>query len=101
MKGIKNCGECADYDWRRHKCRICKDEGTAQDPFYADCPLPDVETVRHAYWTCVNTDENVYMCDGEGGCGCTIQLIEGTPEENMFDYCPECGAKMDGGAGVR
>lgn len=54
------------------------------------------EDRAHGEWTCVNTDENVYMCDGDDGCGCTIQLIEGTPEDNMFDYCPECGARMDG-----
>ena len=43
MKGIKVCGECANYDWKKHKCRIgCLDDSDAQARFYSDCPLPDV-----------------------------------------------------------
>ena len=43
MKGIKLCGECINYDWKRHKCKIgCNDDSNAQAPFYGDCPLPDV-----------------------------------------------------------
>ena len=43
MKGIKVCGDCANYDWKKHKCRIgCNDDSNAQAPFYGDCPLPDV-----------------------------------------------------------
>jgi hypothetical protein len=43
MKGIKVCGECGNYDWKRHKCKIgCNDDSNAQAPFYGDCPLPDV-----------------------------------------------------------
>ena len=43
MKGIKLCGECANYDWKKHKCKIgCNDDSNAQAPFYGDCPLPDV-----------------------------------------------------------
>ena len=43
MKGIKLCGECGNYDFKKHKRRIgCKDDGDAQASFYGDCPLPDV-----------------------------------------------------------
>lgn len=43
MKGIKLCGECINYDWKKHKCKIgCNDDSNAQAPFYGDCPLPDV-----------------------------------------------------------
>ena len=43
MKGIKLCGECINYDWKKHKCKIgCNDDSDAQSPFYGDCPLPDV-----------------------------------------------------------
>lgn len=43
MKGIKLCGECANYDWKKHKCKIgCCDDSNAQAAFYGDCPLPDV-----------------------------------------------------------
>lgn len=55
MKGIKICGDCANYDWKKHKCKICKDKGKPTDPFYTDCPLPDVEEVKHS------TKENKYI----------------------------------------
>lgn len=43
MKGIKLCGECGNYDYKKHRCRIgCKDDSNAQASFYGDCPLPDV-----------------------------------------------------------
>lgn len=31
-------------------------------------------------------------------CGCDWTTIDGTPQENNMRYCPECGAKMKGGA---
>lgn len=43
MKGIKLCGECGNYDYKKHRCRIgCIDDSNAQASFYGDCPLPDV-----------------------------------------------------------
>ena len=43
MKGINVCGECGNYDWKKHRCRIgCIDDSNAQAKFYGDCPLPDV-----------------------------------------------------------
>lgn len=43
MKGIKLCGDCVNYDWKKHKCKIgCNDDSNAQASFYGDCPLPDV-----------------------------------------------------------
>ena len=60
MKGIKLCGECANYDWKKHKCRIgCNDDSDPQASFYGDCPLPDVEPVQS--WISVDErlpDEN-------------------------------------------
>ena len=31
-------------------------------------------------------------------CGCPWTLIEGSPEDNGMNYCPNCGAKMESGA---
>ena len=43
MKGIKLCGDCVNYDWKKHKCKIgCNDDSNAQASFYGDCPLPSV-----------------------------------------------------------
>ena len=41
-KLIKVCGECANYDWKKHRCKLGCNEGEPQEPFYRDCPLPSV-----------------------------------------------------------
>ena len=58
-------------------------------------PKVDVAPIKHAKWECVNESENVWMRTGENGCGNEIILLEGTPNENEWYYCPHCGAKMD------
>lgn len=61
-------------------------------------PTADVAEVKHGKWECVNESENVWMCTGADGCGGEILLLEGTPHDYEWNYCPNCGAKMDGGA---
>ena len=34
---------------------------------------------------------NTYECPY---CDFILQLMEGTPEENLYNYCPKCGAKL-------
>jgi hypothetical protein len=34
------CGDCVQYDWKKHKCRLgATEEGLPHDRFYRDCPL--------------------------------------------------------------
>ena len=93
MKGITVCADCVYYNLKRHKCnRGCTDEGKPTDHFYADCPLPDVEPVRHAHWITKTRHEHYpsgkeYEEDYCSACG-----MRGSIE---YDYCPHCGAKMD------
>lgn len=94
MKGIKCCAECADYSLKKHKCtRGAKDPGKATDSFYADCPLDDAEPVRHARWNYRHEDDWCYCT----ACGTDAEGSDGECLET--DYCPHCGARMDGGAG--
>lgn len=63
-----------------------------------DIPTANVAPVRHGRWNeespdCLDGD-SVYVCSV---CGETWTLIEGTPLDNNMHYCPNCGAKMDGG----
>ena len=48
-------------------------------------------------WTVVELndwgDEVIYECPI---CKEAFQIIEGTPEENSYNYCPNCGADMRG-----
>lgn len=48
MKGIRCCGDCGYYNWKKHKCTRATDEGDNTSSFYADCPLPDVVPAQEA-----------------------------------------------------
>ena len=75
---------------------------TADDMAYAYLEMINEELtlkmkpVIHAHWIpCENeTGEgsNTYKCSA---CGEIQMLIDGTPKENGWKYCPHCGAKMD------
>ena len=91
MKGITCCGDCGYYNWKKHRCTRAKEEGAAQDHFYADCPLPDVAPVVHAKWIPHKTPsgretvfERCSMCN------------HATVVTRRSPFCPNCGAKMDG-----
>lgn len=44
MKLIKLCGECADYDKKKHRCRRgANREDDPRNTFYDDCPMQDFE----------------------------------------------------------
>lgn len=91
MKGIKCCAECADYSLKKHKCtRGAKDPGKATDSFYADCPLDDAEPVRSGRWNYRHEDDWCYCT----ACGVDAEGSGGECLET--DYCPHCGAKMNG-----
>lgn len=58
-----------------------------------DEPAADVAPVRHGRWE--ETDWETWRCTH---CGIEWQFLDGmTPEENDAFYCPQCGARMDGG----
>lgn len=54
----------------------------------------DAEPVKHAYW------EEKQDMNGDTYYHCTnckegFVLLEGTPKDNLYYYCPNCGAKME------
>lgn len=61
-----------------------------------DCPMQDVQPIKHAHWIDeeleLGEDFCLYKCSN---CGEEFQLMDGTPNDNDYDYCPHCGAKMD------
>lgn len=98
MKGIKLCAECADYDKKKHRClRGANIETNAVDPFYDDCPLPDVAPVVHGRW---EENEDEYYSLHIVKCSVCREEWCFEVEDDIFDlnyrYCPNCGAKMDG-----
>lgn len=59
-------------------------------------PAADVRPVVHARWEPEDDvfDDSTWCCSA---CHEPWTLIAGTPEENGMHFCPNCGAKMDGG----
>lgn len=58
------------------------------------CTLNRPSAVRRGRWTDHNDewDGGYYECSV---CGEAFTFIEGTPKENLYNYCPNCGARME------
>ena len=61
--------------------------------FCQSIPAADVQEVRHGRWIEQEADmDTIYECSV---CGEPFVTLEGTPADNLWNYCPNCGAKMD------
>lgn len=72
--------------------------GTFSEGCYTDAietvrnaPAADVEPVKRAWWI---DEEGIIVCSN---CGASMEVTDSFGEENHRNYCPNCGAKMDGG----
>ena len=58
-------------------------------------PEADVVPAQHGQW--IEEEESngdpYYICSV---CNAEFVCVEGTPDENQYYYCPNCGARMDG-----
>ena len=104
MKGITCCGDCVYYNIKKHKCIRCEnvEPEDAREHFYADCPLPDAEPVRHGH----NENREYHEVDEFRCSECGLHLEDWTryvydedsdeeyAQEYVFKHCPECGAKV-------
>lgn len=94
MKGITYCGECIYYSTKKHKCmRGASVETDPRAHFYDDCPLPEVEPVKHGKWIRKKTtpDTERYICSG---CFVTGKYRVWLGVDGL-NYCPYCGARME------
>lgn len=88
---------------RENQCKKCSDIGLCGNcavltaiKLFESVPSADVQPVRHGRWTDIRTiehDGNWYcsVCDKE------ITIYMGPNRTDRYRYCPNCGAKMDGG----
>ena len=60
-------------------------------------PAADVVEVRHGRWVVSRTDFGWNCAEFPTHCKCTLCGRE-VPYQDRDNYCPNCGAKMDGGA---
>lgn len=60
-------------------------------------PSADVAPVVHASWKLINKGYGQYICTNCGGIDEDSSDYYGTHCVTEQEYCPMCGAKMDGG----
>ena len=80
------------------RVRIAHEDGTiggynavVMSSVINNAPTIDAEPVRHGKWNKVKHYDNVFSCSY---CGeLTTETVMGEPR---FNFCPMCGAKMDG-----
>ena len=91
MRRIKeiHCAECDSYHGVR--CRACWIDDTLD---YIDSePAADVAPVRHGRWILEREPDGKPYCFHCSVCDDDFHYIGITV---AYDYCPNCGAKMDG-----
>lgn len=100
MKGLISCSvACRFYDIPTGKCRLkCEEKADPNADFYDDCPLPDVTEVKHGKWLTKPLDNFRKFENTCSVCGWSfVENYDGYVSESDCDFCPHCGAKMDGG----
>ena len=60
-----------------------------------DSPTANVAEVRHGQWLPIE-DDVIFKCSL---CDCEVSTSWDYEEDDMFSYCPCCGARMDGEQG--
>ena len=102
MKGITLCADCAYYNMRTHKCK----RGATGEPdlskgddvrFFTDCPLTDAKPVRNGTWKYGYNPDVGFLCYFCSACG-KEAYWDTDYGQQRFDFCPNCGADMRGGA---
>lgn len=63
----------------------------------ATLPIADVVPVRHGRWVCIRKGYGEYKCSVCHGMDSNCSDYYGTHVVTEQEYCPNCGAKMDGG----
>ena len=90
-KETKSCSDCIHFDVCykiEHFGRDLEDTSPCKQ-FISK----DVEPVRHGYFRRLTFSGDTIICSE---CKMAYNIFETNGAEN-FDFCPHCGAKMDGG----
>ena len=93
-KAIKELYEVYDYEFPTASGGFDEYARMIVPNTIKNMPAADVAPVVHGHWI-EQEDGNLdtyYTCSS---CKEDFDLIAGTPCENLYNYCPSCGAKMD------
>ena len=75
-----------------HECPLLNDDGECGfEVFISDTPTVDAVPVVHGHWKSVDSDV-VFECSN---CACEVSTSWDYDQDEMWSYCPHCGAKMD------
>ena len=87
------CDPCKEIgkDYNGLNCRACWVDDMVGD--VEDTPAADVAPVVYGMWVYAKTYYDIDECN----CSLCGQLMT-TAIDKRMNYCPNCGAKMDGGA---
>lgn len=92
IKGLEKCKCC--------ECDDCTEKDASQAPW--DCPAYDdfvdsaiamlkEQEPKMGKWILNDEDANSWECSE---CGDLTLIIDGTPHENGWYFCPHCGTKL-------
>ena len=92
-----------DRDYMLTQIEKAKDENR---PFDYDSLIDFVKVLPNANKIALEKQKTGHWIEQDGydgdtyydcsECGESFCLIEGTPTDNLYNYCPNCGAKMEG-----
>lgn len=95
---------CVQCDVESHEATCDPDECFVYNVIVYDAPTIDAEPVRHGRWVDRygdKYDNHLYECsECKGKALYRFEVDELGKEiavQDLSDYCPHCGAKMDGG----
>ena len=84
-----------EYIKREDVLRAYEEEQRRPGPYRFETLIKSVQTadvalVRHGLWVKRGCKWQCTNCK-------VLMSIDGTPKENLLNYCPNCGCLMDGG----
>ena len=86
-------GEMIERDWILKRMVFAPDADTVKM-----APAVDAEPVRHGRWEIVIVSTaNPYESEIEEKCSLCGRFVQRYGTQPQDNYCPNCGAKMDGG----
>ena len=87
--------EILDHNWTRLVNPDYTDEELGKAQNMAIEALEEVIERKHGEWS-LNIDDWFGDCYKCSACGEEFVLNEGTPKDNGYNYCPNCGSEMRG-----